>query len=81
MNGQPWTDEIMLQGAEETVPADLRRACAPVGIEDICALVGDEDICAPGGIGIQTAGTWPRLWQTLSVPARGRALMHDGSAV
>lgn len=38
----------MLQGAEKTVPADLRRACAPVGIEDICALVGDEDICAPG---------------------------------
>lgn len=71
MNGQPWTDEIMLRGAEESVPADLRPAFA----------VENEDIRAPGGIGIQTAGTWPRLWQTLSLPARGRALMHDGSAV
>lgn len=81
MNGQPWTDEIMLRGAEESVPADLRPAFAMVENEDVYALVGDEDIRALGGIGIQTVSTWPRLWPTLSLLARGRALMHDGSAV
>lgn len=72
MNGQPSTDEIMLRGAKETVPADFETS--------VCA-GGDEDTCSRGGIGIQTAGTWPRLWQTLSILARGRALMHDGNAV
>ncbi|KAH8121826.1 hypothetical protein LI328DRAFT_171331 [Trichoderma asperelloides] len=71
MNGPPSRDEIMLRGAEETVPADSRRACA---------LVGDGDTCSPGGTAIQPAGTWPRLWQTLSISARGRALMHYGNA-
>lgn len=53
MNGQPWTDEIMLRWVEESAPADLRPAFAMVENEDIRALVGDEDICAPGGIGIR----------------------------